>query len=396
MTNSKTHLKPQSVGRNSPLAEFIRQAPQQIITEWVDFAKTLRPASESMTELQLKDHIKQLLEFVADDIESSQTAREQVIKSKGKAPDEPLLYSPAELHAALRLNDGFDLDQMVSEYRALRASVVKLWTASKIVLDNDDVKDLTRFNEAIDQAMTESISHYTKTMGDSRNIFLGILGHDLRTPLGAASMSAQLLGRLGTLNEKQTLLATQIVNCSARASQIVSDLLELTREGFGTEFSLNKTPVDLRIVGEELTEELKAFSSRNIILKITGDTKGEWDKSRIGQVFSNLIANAVQYSTTDSTITVSIKGSVEAVDIRVHNIGAPISPEKQRRIFDPLKRGLTNIAQSYSENLGLGLYITKRIVETHNGTIEMVSNEKEGTTFIVQLPRSLKQESLSR
>ena len=388
MPNHKTHLKPQPAGRNSPLAEFIRQAPQQIITEWVDFAKTLRPASESMTELQLKDHIKELLAFIADDIESSQTAREQVIKSKGKAPDEPLLYSPAELHAALRLNDGFDLDQMVSEYRALRASVVKLWTASKIVLDNDDVKDLTRFNEAIDQTMTESISHYTKTMTDSRNIFLGILGHDLRTPLGAASMSAQLLGRLGTLNEKQALLATQIVNCSGRASQIVSDLLELTREGFGTEFSLNKAHVDLATIGKELTEELKAFSSRDIVLKISGDTIGEWDKSRIGQVFSNLIGNAVQYSTPHSPITVSIKGSIDTVAIEVHNMGTPISPEKQHRIFDPLKRGLANVTQIYSENLGLGLYITKRIVEIHSGTIEMVSTEKDGTTFIVQLPRS--------
>ena len=377
--------KPQD--QNSRLAEFIRGNPQQIITEWVAFARTITPASNGMTRLQLEDHIKELLNFMADDLESAQSDREQFAKSKGDGPENhSLCESAAELHAALRLMDGFDLDQMVSEYRALRASVIKLWTASKDILNHSDVEELTRFNEAVDQAMAESVCYYTAAINESRNMFLGILGHDLRTPLGAALMSAKLLRKLGSLNEKQEILATQIINCNARASQIVSDLLELTREGFGAELPLKKTEFDLGVLGKELVEELQVYSSRNITLELSGELKGVWDASKMGQVFSNLIGNAVQYSLPESTISVSLKGTTETAILEVHNMGSPISANKIPRIFDPLNRGSSKEHQDYQESLGLGLYITKRIVDGHNGTIDVVSNETHGTSFIVTLP----------
>jgi signal transduction histidine kinase len=140
-----------------------------------------------MSKLALEDHIVDILKFIADDLECAQT-KEQVDKSHGLGQgDGPFRQSTAEIHAPLRLADGFDIDQMVSEYRALRASVVKQWVAHQYSLASTDVEDLTRFNEAIDQAVTESVAHYTKTINNSRNLFLGILGHDLRNPIGAAS-----------------------------------------------------------------------------------------------------------------------------------------------------------------------------------------------------------------
>ena len=121
------------------------------------FAQTRTPAGENMTHLALQDHIVELLAFIADDLEFAQTKDEQVQKSRGLGHAEgAFTQSAAEIHAALRLSDGFNIDQMVSEYRALRASVVKQWTASNQVLPATDLEDLTRFNEAIDQAMTES------------------------------------------------------------------------------------------------------------------------------------------------------------------------------------------------------------------------------------------------
>ena len=133
-----------------------------------------------MTKLALRDHIEEILTFVAADLESPQTKSEQVAKSHGLNPDESdFTRSAAEAHASLRLTDGFDIDQMVSEYRALRASVVKQWTSRQRQLVDTDLDDLTRFNEAMDQAMAESVAHYTKEIEYSRNLFLGVLGHDL-------------------------------------------------------------------------------------------------------------------------------------------------------------------------------------------------------------------------
>jgi hypothetical protein len=138
------------------LADFIRLNTEPIVEEWINFARTRTPASECMTKLALRDHIEEILNFVADDLESPQTKQEQVEKSHGLGPDDsPFAQSAAEIHAALRFTDGFDIDQMVSEYRALRASVVKQWTAHNQVLPATDLEDLTRFIEAIDQAISE-------------------------------------------------------------------------------------------------------------------------------------------------------------------------------------------------------------------------------------------------
>jgi hypothetical protein len=112
------------------LADFIRKNQAAIIDEWVQFAGTRSPASDGMSKLALQDHIVDILSFVAADLESGQTSREQVDKSHGMSDGAgPFRHTAAEMHAALRLADGIDIDQMVSEYRALRASVVKQWVA---------------------------------------------------------------------------------------------------------------------------------------------------------------------------------------------------------------------------------------------------------------------------
>jgi signal transduction histidine kinase len=228
------------------LGDFIRQNEAAIIKEWVEFARTISPAGDKMSKLALEDHIVDILKFVADDLESAQTPREQLDKSRGKGPKEiPFSQSAAEIHSALRLADGFDIEQMVSEYRALRASVVKQWVAHHRGLANTDVEDLTRFNEAIDQAVTESVAHYTKTINNSRNLFLGVLGHDLRNPIGAVSMAAQWLERFGTTDLRQAKVVSEIIRMVGRATQILDDLLDLTRSSFGTEIPVVKIKIDI-------------------------------------------------------------------------------------------------------------------------------------------------------
>lgn len=373
------------------LAEFIRTNQEPIISDWTRFAKTVTPASDDMSLLALRDHIKEILTFIADDLESPQTASEQVIKSHGDGPKEGGKQdSAAEIHAALRLADGFDIDQMVSEYRALRASVVKLWTVHSATINVADLKDLTRFNEALDQAIAESISRYTQKIDHSKNMFLGILGHDLRNPIGAASMSAQLMVAKGDLNPKQRILAAQIIESTARASLIIADLLDLARVGFGLNFPLVKEPMDMGAVAQHLVNELRIFhNDREIILEQSGDTKGEWDQSRIGQVFSNLMSNAIQYSYKDTPITVVVRGEKNEITLSVHNEGSPIPSDKVAKIFDALTRGTQEGEEQIgSTNLGLGLYITKKIMASHGGTITVTSSEKDGTTFIAKFPRN--------
>lgn len=374
------------------LAAFIRANLKPIAAEWETFATTLTPAAESMSPLALRDHIREILAFVADDIESVQTDSEQVEKSRGeKAPLEK--RSAAEIHASLRHAGGFDMNQMVSEYRALRASVTKLWDAQLTEGTKTDISDLTRFNEAIDQALTESISDYCKRIDQSRNLLLGILSHDLRSPLGAARMSAQLTLKMGVANltDRQTMLISQVVECSDRATEIVDRLLDLTRVRLGSGIPVIKAPMDMGFVSRQLVDEMRTrYPDRTFTLDISGPTEGVWDKPRIGQVFSNLLGNAVQYGFRDSPINVALKGEADEVVLSVHNDGVPIPPDAIARIFESLVRGGEEMGEDSapsSINLGLGLYITKEIIAAHGGTIGVTSSEKEGTVFTAHFPR---------
>jgi signal transduction histidine kinase len=118
---------------------------------------------------------------------------------------------------------------------------------------------------------------------------------------------------------------------------------------------------------------------------LEGDPEGFWDPARMGQVLSNLISNAIQYSDASSPITVTILGNdPKTVNVNVHNFGTPISAKNQKIIFQSWMRGQVPEERAH---LGLGLYVTKLIVEAHGGEITVTSDEKSGTTFTVQLPR---------
>jgi signal transduction histidine kinase len=372
------------------LADFIRRNVEPIVAEWIDFARTRTPASKGMTNLALRDHVEEILNSIADDLDSPQSKLEQVKKSQGLGPaGSKLSQSAAEVHAALRLTDGFDIEQMVSEYRALRSSVVKQWTARNRILADTDLEDLTRFNEAIDQSVAESVAHYTNSVNHSRSLFLGILGHDLRNPIGAATMAARHIVKSGGTDPNQARLASQIVTTTERATQILNDLLDITRGAFGVDIPTAKAPMDMGQLGLQLAEEMRTASDARVIeINVAGETSGDWDKARMGQMLSNLIGNALQYSPEHSPVRVTIAGQEDDVLISVHNEGDPIPPSKINLIFDSFTRAQAGeIEREGAMNLGLGLYIVKRIVLAHKGDIGVVSTAAAGTTITIRLPR---------
>jgi signal transduction histidine kinase len=377
-------------GNRIRLADFIHENIKPIVTEWEAFAKSLTPASNEMTPLALRNHIHQILAFIVSDIKSAQSNSEQVQKSHGKKR-KASGATAAETHAALRLAGGFNIDQMVSEYRALRASVIKLWDKTNTEINKEDLRDLTRFNESIDQELAESVSHYTKKVNYSKDLFIGVLSHDIRSPLNAITMSAQLQQNTATPKERQLMLSSQISESASRISTLVNDLLDVTRARFGAGIPAVRAPMDMEFVGRQLVEEMRiVYPKRTILLEVSGNLKGQWDKARVGQVFSNLIGNAVQYSFKDTSIEVAVKGAKAEVELSVHNVGVPIPPEQTKTIFNSLTRAVIDEGDHpASVNLGLGLFIVKEVVEAHGGTIDVTSSEKDGTTFTARFPRAI-------
>jgi signal transduction histidine kinase len=176
------------------LAEFILANREPILAEWETFARTCAPAGHAMDIAALRDHAGAMLTVIAADLQEPQTRLAQSEKSKGRAPEaDPAVVTAAGEHGSGRADSGFTVDQMVAEYRALRASVIRLWTRAEGALEAGDIEDLTRFNEAIDQSLAESVASFNQNVEEAKETFLAILGHDLRTPLGAIRTSAEFM-----------------------------------------------------------------------------------------------------------------------------------------------------------------------------------------------------------
>jgi signal transduction histidine kinase len=373
------------------LADFIRTNTEPILAEWVEFAATCSPAGTTMDVVALRDHAVAMLGHIVTDLETPQTKAEQTEKSKGKADgasDDG--DTAAETHGADRAESGFTVGEMVSEYRALRASVIRLWTKSCGKLEADDLEDLMRFNEAIDQALAESITRHTGDIARSKEMFLAILGHDLRTPIGAVITSSQFMLDTGELVEPHLTLTTRIARSARRMNQMVGDLLDFTRSQFGSGVPIVRAEMDMaKEVQHAIDEVTAAHPDALLKLETSGDLRGNWDSARISQVLANLLGNAVQHGSAKTTIRITARGEAADVVLAVHNDGPAIPKSDLPDLFSPFKRLRSGEAPARAtSNLGLGLYIVERIVTAHDGTIDVKSSATTGTTFTVRLPRA--------
>jgi signal transduction histidine kinase len=388
------------------LAEFITANSEAILVEWEAFARTRGAAGGGMDVAALRDHAAEMLAVIAADLNTPQGSDAQAEKGKGRAPAEPRaadggtdrLTAAAE-HGAGRAESGFTVEQMVSEFRALRASVIRLWTAARAdgrdgvsgALDAAAVEDLTRFHEAIDQALAESVTRYTQDINESKEMFLAILGHDLRTPLGATLMASRFMLDTEELPEPHATLAARIATSSTRMLQMVGDLLDFTRSRLGGGIPIVRADVNVGKVVHDVVDELAAaHPRRTLTVDGRGAQHAAWDAARISQALGNLLGNALEHGIAGEPVGVEIRGTPDDVTIAIHNRGPTIPAPLLEGIFRPMK-GREARAHAAATgplgNLGLGLYIADRIIHAHRGRIAVESSAARGTTFTVHLPR---------
>lgn len=368
------------------LTMYIEKNRSEIVREWVRFAETLHPWAKGQSKKALRDHAEELLEAVAIDMGEPQTRAEGSTKSRG-AKAVGVLGRIGQSHASDRLQGGLTLEQLVSEYRALRASVLRGWEKHL----SEGQGEITRFNEAIDEALAESSSRYSTTVNHTKDQFLGVLGHDLRNPLGAILMGSQVLMKSPTLGEREARVATRIFTSAQRMGRMVDDLLDLTRTRLGAGIPIKPKRMELKAVCEEVVAELQLMHpERKLRFTAKGQLHGSWDRDRISQVLSNLVANAIQHGGDGGLVSVMANSHGKDVAVHVHNGGRPIPKNAQQMLFEPMVRHQNTAATGPDLNttgLGLGLYIAREIVRAHGGTITVSSTQKAGTTFSVMLPR---------
>jgi signal transduction histidine kinase len=372
------------------LSDFILAHLEPILQEWEDFASTIEPLVDA-NKKELRDHASEVLQVIALDLKTPQCESESIAKSKGLGP-QAALDTAAEIHGADRVSIGFTGEQVMAEYRALRSSVLRLWARQVEITTAGAIQDMVRFNEAIDQAQMESMARYAKMLREAQNLFLAILGHDVRSPLGAISMGAQVLLQDQTLPSKVLKVGLRIFNSSKRMDAIIRDLLDFSTSHLGEGIPVDPSTVDLLEICHGVVEEANTFHpDRKIELLCEGELTGVWDGDRMAQVFANLISNAIQHGKPEGAIKVSICGLPDEVIYQVKNEGDIIPPAKLRTLFDPVKRFAIRPASERigagTQNLGLGLYVVKQIVDAHGGAISVTSSEEDGVAFSLHIPR---------
>lgn len=371
------------------LAATIAANIERIAADWEHFAATLVQGREHNTSI-LRDDIVEILQEIITDMALPQNKDQQRAKSEGNGTTTRTFDETVARHTRARLKMGLSSQQFMAEFRALRATVTRLWQDASPIIDHSSLNDLIRFNEALDRVLSDAAVRYTEEIDRSRDTFLGILGHDLRNPLAAIAGSAELQLKTKT-PERYQFLASQISISATRISHMITDLIKLTRLRLGTGIAIRRALTSVRGICERGIDEMKAiYPNRDFRLICPNNVSGDWDEPRISQVLSNLLGNAAQHGAEDTPIVVTTETIGNALDLAVQNTGPAIPAEKIPKLFDKFVQYSANerAADDASHSLGLGLYIAREIVRAHGGSIDVRSSDTDGTTFTVHLPLS--------
>ncbi|MDP2341055.1 MAG: response regulator [Deltaproteobacteria bacterium] len=220
-----------------------------------------------------------------------------------------------------------------------------------------------------------------RELAEFRELFIGVVGHDLRNPLSSILMAAELLTRPGKVQERDTETAARIISSAQRMTSLIAQLLDLTKARLGGGFPVERKRTNLRELSARVLGEFEVPTE----LQIDGDVVGDWDENRLEEALSNLVGNAIEHATRGTPVVVKVRSVDNDVVVDVSNSGLAIPADVLPFIFEPFRRGRQG-EKSVAGNLGLGLYIAHEIVASHGGVLA-VSCVAGTTTFSMRLPR---------
>jgi len=393
------------------LADFILANVEPILAEWERFARGIwpGPAADPGT---LRDHAEAILRATVVDMKSAQTKSQQAAKSKGegeKTHHTDDMDTASEKHASDRAISGFELGALVAEYRALRASVPRLWRESGPTADLRDIEEVTRFNESIDESLTEAVESFSTqvernlaALADekaaragaehanlAKDAFLAMLSHELRTPLNAIVGWMSILRSKGC-NAEDLDEGLEVVERNTKAQvRLIEDVLDVSSMITG-KLRLDRRPCNLAGAVAAGIDAVRAKAAeRQITLDVSLDpsaSHGSCDATRVQQIVWNLVSNAVKFTPQGGRIGVTLSRQKSYLQIDVTDSGIGISPELLPHIFDRFRQADSSSRRKYG-GLGLGLSIVKTLAEMHEGSVEVRSTgEGQGSTFTVRLP----------
>ena len=356
------------------LADFIAANTARIASEWEAAVPGFLPAAQAPGSPVILRVAPQILAALSADV-GSRNERDA---------------TAAAATEALRQSAGFDVTQLSAEFLALRAGVSRLWGADAPDTTPDTASDLLALNDAIDHALARSIAYHSERIERARSLFLAMLGHDLRTPLGAIDMACQYLSRGDVASERKAEAVARISRCAGAMNAMIKDMLEFTRSRLGKTIPVTFRSAHLGVICHGVLDDVRAaHPTREFLYEESGDLACRVDPGRLHQALWNLLNNALQNGARETAVVLRACGEPDAVLLCVTHHGGVIPPAILSTIFDPVALLATaNEDAGPSANLSLGLYIAREIARAHGGDIEIASSDAHGTTFTVRLPKA--------
>lgn len=371
------------------LSTFIQSQIEPILLQWDKFARTNEPEAGDMSDRALRDHAREMLIDIAREMDTVQTERQRKRKSEGHGARMAEVGSAASLHGLERQSHNFTLTKLGAEFRALRATVLRLWQPHIELADPDALEQVIRFNEGVDKALAESIAAWSDRTGQVRELFLAILGHDLRSPLATVALAGDMLEEPGLSDEHVHQLARNVSRATRIMGAMINDLMGYTSTQLGGDMPHHPEPCDaVSALQDAIADAASTYPGTPFRLDAPTALPGCYDRTRLYQMFLNLLVNAARHSTQDHAVAVEAGAGPGGYLMTITNHGEPIPVASLESIFQPLVQ-LENADAHLTRprtSLGLGLYIARKIAERHGGNIDVSSSEADGTRFSVRLP----------
>jgi PAS domain S-box-containing protein len=275
-----------------------------------------------------------------------------------------------------------------AEFRVYVPAGAPRWMRAKVRVLTENGQARRMLGTLKDITREQQVEEESRRAADFQEQLIGIVSHDIRSPLGAIISWARIMALGGPPPEEQQRTFRRITSAALRIERLTRLLLDFARARLGGGITLEPRRCDLHELLQKVSHEFRiAYPDRTMQCDQEGEpTAGTWDPDRLAQVVSNLVENALKYSPPDTLVRLTARGLKEHVVLEVHNQGKPIPPELMPHIFEPFRRGPQS-SRTAKTSYGLGLYIVQEIVLAHGGTIDVRSDIEEGTTFTVRLPR---------
>jgi signal transduction histidine kinase len=255
-------------------------------------------------------------------------------------------------------------------------------------LEGIDIVGFEVTEQVLARRKAEALAEELRHRAEFEEQLIGIVSHDLRTPVSAILLGVTALRRGEALSERQMKSVARIQSSAERAHRMIRDLLDFTQARLTGSLLIERRATDLHELIQGVLEEVQAtHGGRELRVSRGGDGRGEWDPDRLSQVVQNLVTNALKYSPADTPVHIETHAEDRGVTLSVHNEGAPIPPERLASIFQPLERASGEV-DTAGRGIGLGLYIVKQVVDAHGGRVWVKSKAEAGTTFTVWIPRT--------